>query len=263
MIRELGVLLAGFAATCVATEKPEEKAELPIELGITDSIVMTDKGEMYISSALDFLRLTDGQRFMIPTEIAYGLTDRFQLRTEIPVSIFDPDAGHSATGFGDINLAARYAVRDNRKQSFGLDAGLALTLPTGDRRRDLGEGRTGIEPIVTASQWFGPINVQMNLSWRHAVGDASDEPRDEFGYNVAAVWPIRPWYLVLEGNGETTRTVTNYHITPGVVWKPGEHIELRFAVPVGLTHASADYGIIAGVTIEFEDLFRHDTKLAR
>jgi hypothetical protein len=70
------------------------------------------------------------------------------------------------------------------------------------------------------------------------------------------VWPIRRLFLVLEGNGETDGERTKYYVTPELVWKPGEHVELTLGVPVGVTRAAGDYGIIARVTIEFENVPR-------
>ena len=214
MIRRVGLaLLAGMRVVCCAAEQPP----LPDEFGMTDSIVMTDQDEFYASPTFAYFRLPDDKQLSIETELAYGFTDRIQMRVEVPYEFLNPDNARSVNGVGDVEVAARYAALDYRKNSFGLDVGLGVVTPTGDRHRDLSDGRVQIEPFFTASQWLGPVNVELNFAWQRAVSDAGDEPKNEYEYNVALVYPIRHWFLVLEGNGETNSRRTKYYITPEVV----------------------------------------------
>jgi hypothetical protein len=245
------VIVAGFVASSLAAEPPE----LPNEFAITDSIVMTDADEFYVSPNVAYFRLPDEKRLSVATELAYGLSDRFQLAAEIPYEFSNPDRGRTVDGIGDVELKARYGVIDYRKQPFGLDLGVGVITPTGDRGDGLGDGRVEIEPSFTASQWIGPVNVELNLAWQRAISDAGDEPKNEYEYNIALVYPIRHLFLIVEGNGETTRERTKYYITPELVWKATEHVELRLAAAVGLTRAAGDFGVIAGCTVEFEHLF--------
>src|SRR5439155_25034825 len=67
-------------------------------------------------------------------------------------------------------------------------------------------------------------------------------------------YPWREWFLTFEGAGETKESETAYYAVPELVWKPRRHLELLVAVPVGLTAAAADYGVIAGITVEIERL---------
>ena len=62
-------------------------------------------------------------------------------------------------------------------------------------------------------------------------------------------------FLVLEGNGETAGGQTSYYVTPELVWKVSEHVQLLVAAPIGVTEAAGDYGVIVGCTIELEHLF--------
>jgi len=73
-------------------------------------------------------------------------------------------------------------------------------------------------------------------------------------YDVALLYPWREWFLTFEGAGVTAASETAYYAVPELVWKPGKHLELLVAVPVGLTGAAADYGVIAGITVEIERL---------
>jgi hypothetical protein len=257
LARRLGLnLVLGIVALPVASLAEEEVA-LPTELAVSESIVMTDHDELYVSPAIEFFRLPDQKRLSIESEIAYGLTDRLQVATTIPYAFVDPDHDDNADGVGDVSIEGRYAAVDYREHPFGLDVGFGLETPTGDEQRDLGEGRVGSELSFTASAWVGPVDTQINAAWDHALDNGGDEPEDAAEYNVALVYPIREWFLVLEGNGESDHESTKYYVTPEVIWKPTEHLELRVAAPCPVTHDAGDYGVIAGFTIEFEDLFEH------
>jgi len=255
MFERFGLNLVLWVAALPASTRAAEQPPLPDELAITDSIVMTDRDELYAAPAIQFFRLPDEKRLTVGSEFAYGLTDRLQFSTTVPYVFVDPDHDNNVNGIGDLSTGARYAVVDYREHPVGLDVGFGLGLPTGSDRNDLGEGRVSSELSFTASAWLGPVNAQANAGWHHALDNVGSEPKDEAEYNVALVYPIRDWYLVLEGNGESNREETKYYVTPGVVWKATEHLELRLAAPCPVTHAAGDYGVIGGFTIEFEHLF--------
>jgi hypothetical protein len=168
----------------------------------------------------------------------------------------NPDHEDDADGIGDVSVGTRYALVDYREHRFGFDVGFGLEFPTGDERHDLGEGRVSSDLSFTASAWLGAVNAQANAGWHHALDNVAAATKDEAEYNVALIYPIRAWFLVLEGNGETDRERTKYYVTPEVIWKPTEHWELRLDAPCPATHAAGDYSVIAGFAVEFGHLFR-------
>jgi len=254
-IQPIGLALALWLLPVPFAARAEEPQPLPTELAISDSIVMTDRDELYASPAIQFFRLPDQKRLTVGSEFAYGLTDRLQVSAQVPYGIADPDHGDDARGIGDVSAGTRYALVDYREHRFGIDVGFGLEFPTGNERHDLGEGRVTSDLSFTASAWLGPLNAQLNAGWHHALDNVGDPDRDEAEYNVALIYPIRRWFLVLEGNGESNRDSTKYYVTPEVVWKPMEHLELRVAAPCPVTHDAGDFGVIGGFTVEFEQLF--------
>ena len=52
------LLLPVVATICLASDEAEQRP-LPIELGITESIVMTDRDELYVSPSVQYFRLPD------------------------------------------------------------------------------------------------------------------------------------------------------------------------------------------------------------
>jgi hypothetical protein len=234
---------------------------LPDELAITDSIVMTDRDELYVAPAIQFFRLPDQKRLTVGSEFAYGLTDRLQLDAQVPYVFVDPDTrDHAANGIGDLSVGARFALLDYRERPFGLDLGVGLELPTGDQSNDLGEGRVSSDLSFTASMWLGPLDAQLNAGWHRALEGSGDQPENEAEYNVALIYPIRDWFLVLEGNGESDREDTKYYVTPELIWKTTRAFELRVAAPYPVTRAAGDFAVIAGFTVEFEHLLRRSQR---
>jgi len=69
-------------------------------------------------------------------------------------------------------VAVRYGLILPDQKPVAFDVGLGVGIPSGNQRRDLGEGRLTLEPFFTGSTWLGPINTQLNCGWqrRHERG---------------------------------------------------------------------------------------------
>ena len=256
MKQELLLVVLLAPAMVVRGQEGQNSRQLPEELAVTRSIVMQEEDELESTLGLDqygYSRPFE-RKSSVTAEFEYGLTDRWELDAEVPYRFREFDHGRGFTGVGDVETGIRYGVVPLDKEPVALDVGLALGIPTGDRRRDLGDGRLELEPSFTASMWVGRFNVQANGAWRRAVTNDGDEPRNEFEYNVAVLYPVDQCFLALEGNGISTRESTEYYVTPEVIWMAKENLQFLLAVPIGVTRESADYGVVALVTFEWEHL---------
>jgi hypothetical protein len=240
--------------SCALAQEAQDEKCLPEELAVTRSIVMQDADELETTTSFNFLKSRDKKQITTAAEFEYGLTDRWELDAEVPYQFVNPNGGRAANGVGDVEAAVRYRVIPMTKEALALNVGLAVGVPTGDRIHDLGEGRLTLAPFFTASTWAGPVNLQLNCAWERAVTDAGEEPRDNFIYNVAILYPIQRWFLVLEGNGNSTHELTTYYVTPELIWRPMSRLQFLIAAPIGVTHAAADYGIVASVTLELDNI---------
>src|SRR5207249_7180665 len=143
---------------------------------------------------------------------------------------------------------------DFRTRPLARDVGLTVGLPTGSRRKGLGAGAVSLEPTFTLSRWLGRVNGQLSFSWRRSGIGGMAAAEDDLEYDVALLYPWRQWFLIFEGAGETEAGETAYYGVPELVWKPRKGLELLVAVPVGFTHAAADLGVIASITVGIERL---------
>jgi hypothetical protein len=259
----LPVLFGGLCLTSFAGDQPP----VPDEFAVSQSISMTEQDEAYISPSIAFSKFAAGNVLAADADLAYGITDRLELEADVPYSSLTTGASfgtntvrRSANGVGDVTIDGRYGVIDFREHPFSLDAELSISAPTGDHTKGLGDGRVLVSPSFTASQWIGRhFNAELNAAWIRAVGNASfAAPADQYVYNITLAYMIQRWYLVVEGNGFSTSQTTSYAVTPEIIWKPTKLTELRVACPITVTHPRADYSIVAGFTVEFENLFhRH------
>lgn len=253
----LTLLLA--SASRAAAQETNENRQLPQELAITTSVVVQDADEFQSTAGFRYFRLPDQRHITAEADFEYGLTDRWELDADVPYEFVKPNRARSVDGIGDVETAVRYAVVPVDQQPVAVTAGLGVGIPTGDRSRDLGEGRLTVEPFFTASTWLGRFNAQLNCGWQRAVTSAGEEPRDEFAYNVAILYPVDRWFFTLEGNGTSTRETTAYYITPEVVCRLAKNIEFLVGVPIGVTRAAADYGVVVEVTLELENVTHRGT----
>jgi hypothetical protein len=245
--------------SCALAQESTNDKLLPEELAITRSVVIQDADELENTASFRCTKSQPTGNYTAEAEFEYGLTDRWEIDADVPYEFLRPKNEGGADGIGDVETALRYGVVSIGQGPIAVTAGLGFGIPTGDRMRDLGEGRLTLEPFFTAGTWLGPCNVQVNGGWARAITNSGEEPRDDFEYNVAILYPVKRWFIGLEGNGESTSEVTKYYVTPELIWRPMKNLELLVAAPLGVTRESADYGVIGAISLELENLTHRGT----
>jgi len=162
-------------------------------------------------------KFPDEKHSSASADFEYGLTDRWEFDADVPYEFANPHHERATNGIGDIEIGTRYGILKFSDGAFALNAGVGVGIPTGDRLHELGEGRVTVEPSFTVSRWFGVLNAQLNCGWQRAVSSSGDEPRNEFEYNLALLYPVRRCTFALEGNGESNHRETKYYVTPEMV----------------------------------------------
>ena len=83
----------------------------------------------------------------------YGLPN-VQLKLEFPIKIVHEDSDGTAAGAGDLLLGVKWRFWNNEQSQFQLGTYPQLLAPTGDRARNLGEGRRAfVLPLVAQKSW--------------------------------------------------------------------------------------------------------------
>src|SRR5215469_8022919 len=74
-------------------------------------------------------------------DLNYGLPD-IQLKLEIPIKVVNEDSNGTTVGAGDLLAGVKWRFLNDERSQFQLGTYPQLLLPTGDRARGSGEGRT-------------------------------------------------------------------------------------------------------------------------
>ena len=200
--------------------------------------------------------------------LEYGITDCLQIEAAWAVwsqskAVEDDESDRS--GHGDMEVGIKYAFDENGETGVRVAVGFDIIVPLGDVNNDLGEGFWVYEPFLAVSKDFGEsTNLTVSLSYGFLdrdeypedIDDAEPEA-DEIEVNVGLVHAFAPaWRGTLEVNLETNEQSskgdeTVAYLAPGLIYKGMPEVEIGLAVPVGLTHDSADWGVIGMLSIEF------------
>jgi hypothetical protein len=177
-------------------------------------------------------------------------------------------SGGRAMGLGDIALNYRYQLVGNGEARIAIAPRLSLFLPTGDDRRRLGAGSTGIQvslPLSTvlSPEWVAHWNA--GATFTPSARNERGEKTDTFGYNFGAsvIWLGQAFNILIEtvwasaqtvaGTGKTERA-TDFLVSPGVRWAynfpSGLQVVPGIGFPIGLGSSRGQYSILLYLSFE-------------
>ena len=265
-MKRRGILLGLVAVVVLGGAAPAgasgEKRALLEEFLTAEPCYVQARGEFELSSALDYRRPGGGWR--LPVLVEYGITDRLEAEVEAGwLSV--PGVDGDVRGPGDLEVGLHYALRPD-VATVALTLGADVGLPTGDEERGLGSGRADVELFGIAGLRLG--RGELHVTGMLEVGEEEAEP----ALNAAAVLPAADFRFTLEANlsrggaaawpdgspedaapaDDAEEEDVSLVVTPGLFFRPGPEFELGIGVPVGLTEAAPDWGIVGRVTVELE-----------
>jgi hypothetical protein len=176
----------------------------------------------------------------------YGLPD-VQLKLEFPIKIVHADPDGTAAGAGDLLLGVKWRFLNNEQSQFQLGTYPQLLLPTGDKARDLGEGRPAfVLPLVAQKSWDNwTLYGNVGFWWQTAA-----ETRDYFYAGAVLEREINERLKLgteLFGNSPKERGGRcDIAFNVGGIWKLNKNVNLLFTGGgdiVGDTHAMAYVGL--------------------
>ncbi len=163
------------------------------------------------------------------SELVWALNSRAIFILGIPLIALDPAGADETAGYGDLEVGFQFLAFGGRRDL--LFVALNIGVPTGDADRDLGTGRTVLEPTVLHLHDFGGgtyVQSRFALEVPVSTGDVAND----FGYDIALFhtfvstedWTcLRYFTPIVEFNGvtalngaESSRTVVD--LTSGVRW---------------------------------------------
>ena len=114
---------------------------------------------------------------------------RGQVEVALPSSVVDRD-GRTA-GVGDVALEYKHVLLAAPSWRTVVSGGLAVELPTGNRRHGVGAGTTLVTPQLFSAHAFGPLVAQTQVSGE-LPADPGRAPR-RMRYRFALQYPLGPY----------------------------------------------------------------------
>ncbi|CAG0994592.1 hypothetical protein PHYC_02485 [Phycisphaerales bacterium] len=199
------------------------------------SLQITLRGEYFDEEGL---RAAEGT-----LQLEYGITNRLQIEAGIPLGWRDED-GDAHSGLGDLSFGVLVALTPEDSQLL-ISASAQIVAPTGDERRDLGEGAVEFEPALLIAWRLDRFVVHGNAG----LGFSGGETTFEAGGAVEVI--AGDFSFIAELAASSGPREDEVFATPGVVWHPCPDLEFGLGAPIGLTNGVPDWGVIAQATFEF------------
>jgi len=178
-------------------------------------------------------------------DLNYGLPN-VQLKLEIPISVVHDDGDGTRAGAGDLLVGVKWRFLNNEQSKFQLGVYPQVLLPTGNRARGLGEGRSAfVFPVVAQKSWDKwTVYGNVGFWW------TASETRNYFYAGAVLEREINERLTLgaeLFGNSPKERgSRADVAFNLGGAWKLSEHVNFLFTGGrdiVGDTRAMAYVGL--------------------
>ena len=263
------LLLCARAAAAQSLTPPAEKPDAPP--GIQDNSFLMEEAynqeEGVVQHINTFQRMRGGAWVATFTQEYPVPRQAHQLSYTIPYE--RPDETGARAGLGDVALNYRYQLAGSGETRFACAPRVTLLLPTGNEKKGLGSGGTGVQVDVAASTVLSPkfvthTNLGGTRTW--SARNARGEKADTSGYNAgqSLVWTASPVFNVLvEAVWSREQEVVapgrargsnSFFINPGIRWahniSSGLQIVPGIAVPIGVGPSRGERGVFLYLSFE-------------
>lgn len=236
---------------------------------ITDDTVTQGKGktQVEILTQWSFDKDTDDatgtnvttktQEGEVRTQISYGIIETADLILGVPYQWKRTEVDNADTsdvnGLADLSIEVKWRFYEKDGLSFAVKPG--VTLPTGDKDKGLGTGRTvGTIYFITTKE-KDPWAVHVNVAYKRNENKL-DQREDIWGASVAAELKVlKDLKLVgnigAESNPDKSSQTNPAFAIGGLIYALSKDCELDLGVKAGLNKAEKDYTFLGGVTFRF------------
>jgi len=194
--------------------------------------------------------------------ISFGLRDEIDLVVGAAATFSrireQGELASEVRGLGDVALEVKWRFLELGGFSAAVKPGLSL--PTGDERRGLGNGRVSYTAALLLSQEIGPLSLHVNGAYaRNEFALAEDRAanrRDVWHASAAATAEVAPSLQLAVNLGAETNPDAATDTWPafalgGVIYSINDDLDVDLGVKVGLTAPEADVTGLGGIAWRF------------
>ncbi len=213
-----------------------------------------ERGELQLS-LVPSLRSQGGERNTVTTlAVEYGLTEQWQVEVAWDSS-------------GEVEIGSKYAWMQLRP-NLHMAAAFDLRYPLNDLDSDFSEGFIEYEPSLLLARDFPRLgNLQLFLQTGIGLVERAghhrelndDEPAaNEFSLDIGLFVPRQSFTWTTEISWSNNRwnrggEENQLLLTPGLVWRFADAVEISFGIPIGLNSDSDDYRLVGQFILEWGD----------
>ena len=235
------------------------------ELFQSNLVYPQEEDEIQFTFFPSFRKDQDSEKTRTLFEVEYGITDAFQIIAEWDGLLYqNPEEGPTISGLGNIELGAQYSWMALGDGNTHFSFGSLVELPTGPVDNGLTDGFLEWNQFIILARDFPDLNqsqifVEFGFNWVDLIRtlpEVADEEVHSLFWNVGGFFPIDQWRATLEINGSNNQwdggDENEIFLTPGVIYKFSNGLELGVGTPIGFTGFSDDYRVIGYLMWEFE-----------
>ena len=168
-----------------------------------------------------------------------------QMEVSVPYLLLHPSGSQSRKGFGDLKLGFRtFLPKPSRGPILAFN--LELLAPTGDSQDHLAGKATEVSAGLFATQELRRTLLFGNLSYAAEFPKEEHHHENLLEYAAAAVFHLNRFlHPTVEIFGDSNLTVgrTELFLAPEMIIDLTPRLELKWALPIGLTNSSPDWGL--------------------
>jgi hypothetical protein len=157
------------------------------------------------------------------------------------------------SGIADISVEVKWRFFEKDGLSFAVKPG--ITLPAGDKDKDLGSGRAAGTLYLITTKDIDPWAFHLNLGYKRNENSV-DEREDIWHASLAGELKIlKKLKLVAnigaERNTDKVSDTDPAFLVGGFIYTLKENVDIDFGVKAGLNKAEADMTYMAGIALRF------------
>jgi hypothetical protein len=194
--------------------------------------------------------------------LSYGILDNIDIVLGMPFQMLkikeDDELTSRERGISDLSLEVKWRFYEKDGLGFALKPG--ITLPTGNEKKGLGNGRPSYGLAFITTKELGPWAFHFNLGYTRNEyklrEDKEANRKDIWHVSLASVVEVvKNLKLVgnigVERNPEKASSKHPAFILGGLIYSISENVDIDIGVKGGLNKPETDFTILAGIAFRF------------
>ena len=201
--------------------------------------------------------MTKGRESELKSALTYGVIDSVDVILGLPYQWKKTEVNDVTTsdvhGIADLSLEVKWRFFEKDGLSFALKPG--LTLPTGDKDKDLGTGRTTAALYFITTKEVIPWAFHLNLGYKRNENQV-EQRKDIWHASLAGEYKIMQnlKFVANIGSERNIDPTSNTHpafLLGGFIYSMRENLDVDLGVKIGLNETEKDVAFLGGIALRF------------